>query len=205
MIDRRNFMIGVAFGAPTLLVALTAGRGAEAKIEQAEKFVRDLVDTAVDILKLPEAATVERRAGIERLLDTRFDLPTITRLVLGRYWRRATPDQKQSFATVFRIHIIKVYNSQLVLYDDQIVNIKQVTPLNDTDTVIFTEIEQEDGPPLRIDWRVRDKGGRIKVVDVAAEGVSMVTTKRSEYRSVLAREGLDSLIARLEELNNQPE
>ena len=125
--------------------------------------------------------------------------------MLGRYWRRATPDQKQSFATVFRIHIIKVYNSQLGLYEDQIVNIKQVTPLNDTDPVIFTEIEQEDGPPLRIDWRVRDKGGRIKVVDVAAEGVSMVTTKRSEYRSVLAREGLDSLIARLEELNNQPE
>ena len=205
MIGRRNFVIGVAFGVPTLFVALTAGRSAEARLEHVEQFVRDLVDNAVNILKLPEAATAERKAGIERLLDTRFDLPTITRLVLGRYWRRATPDQKQSFATVFRIHIIKVYNSQLGLYDDQIVNIKQVTPLNDTDTVIFTEIEQEDGPPLRIDWRVRDKGGEMRVVDVAAEGVSMVTTKRSEYRSVLAREGLDSLIARLEELNNQPE
>ena len=77
--------------------------------------------------------------------------------------------------------------------------------MNETDTVIFTEIAQEDGPPLRIDWRVRNKGGQMRVVDVAAEGVSMVTTKRSEYRSVLAREGLDSLIARLEELNNQPE
>ena len=79
MIDRRNFMIGVAFGAPTLLVALTAGRGAEAKIEQAEKFVRDLVDTAVDILKLPEAATVDRRAGIERLLDTLRSNDGVTR------------------------------------------------------------------------------------------------------------------------------
>lgn len=205
MIDRRNFMIGVAFGVPTLLVALTAGRGAEARLDQAEQFVRDLVDTAIDILKLPEAATAERKAGIERLLDTRFDLPTITKLVLGRYWRKATPNQKRGFATAFRIHIIKVYNSQLGLYDDQIVNIKQVTPLNETDTVIFTEIAQEDGPPLRIDWRVRNKGGQMRVVDVAAEGVSMVTTKRSEYRSVLAREGLDSLIARLEELNNQPE
>ena len=128
MIDRRNFMIGVAFGVPTLLVALTAGRGAEARLDQAEQFVRDLVDTAIDILKLPEAATAERKAGIERLLDTRFDLPTITKLVLGRYWRKATPDQKRGFATAFRIHIIKVYNSQLGLYDDQIVNTFDVVP-----------------------------------------------------------------------------
>ena len=205
MIDRRNFMIGVAFGMPTLLVALTAGRSAEAKLEQAKQFVRDLVENAIDILKLPKDAVAERKAGIERLLDSRFDLPTITRLVLGRYWRKATPQQKQSFATVFRTHIIMVYNSQLGLYEDQIVDIKQVTPLNETDTVIFTEIAQEDDPPLRIDWRVREKGGEMKVVDVAAEGVSMVTTKRSEYRSVLAREGLDSLIARLDELNNQPD
>ena len=105
MIDRRNFMIGVAFGVPTLLVALTAGRSAEARLEQAKKFVRDLVDSAIDILKLPEGAA-QREAGIERLLDTRFDLPTITRLVLGRYWRKATPQQKRSFATAFRTHIM---------------------------------------------------------------------------------------------------
>jgi ABC-type transporter MlaC component len=40
-----------------------------------------------------------------------------------------------------------------------------------------------------------------KIIDVAAEGVSMMTTKRSEFSSVIAREGLDGLISRLEELN----
>ncbi len=79
--------------------------------------------------------------------------------------------------------------------------IKQVTPLTESDTVIFTEIMRLDDPSIRVDWRVRDKEGALKVVDVASEGVSLVTTKRSEYSSVLAREGIDTLIAKLDELN----
>lgn len=201
MINRRALVGGAIAALPALTIGLSMSRGAEARPEHAEKFVRELIDSAIDILKLPEDATAEREAGVLRLLDDRFDLPLITRLVLGRYWSKATLDQKRRFAKVLRIHIVKVYNSQLGLYDNQIVAIRQITPLNETDTVIFTEIAQEDEQRLRIDWRVRDMDGRFRVVDVAVEGVSLVTTKRSEYRSVLAREGLDSLITRLDALN----
>ena len=58
-----------------------------------------------------------------------------------------------------------------------------------------------DEEPLRLDWRVRQTGRGLKVIDIAAEGVSMLTTKRSEFTSLVAREGVDALIGRLELMN----
>ncbi len=139
MIYRRSFVIGALAGLPGLTIGMAMVLGAEARLDQAEQFVREMVDTAIPILKLPERAKAEREAGIRRLFDSHFDLPTITRLVLGRYWRKASPDQKRGFAKVVKTHIVKVYNTQLGHYEDQIVDIKKVTPLNETDTVIFTE------------------------------------------------------------------
>ena len=67
--------------------------------------------------------------------------------------------------------------------------------------MIYTLILPDGEPPLRVDWRVRETDYGLKVIDVAAEGVSMLTTKRSEFASVVAREGVDALIGKLEDLN----
>lgn len=183
-------------------LAVVAPAAAQPTNDEAEEFINTLISEAIEVLQMPVDQAEDREAGLMMLLDTRFDMPIITRLVLGRYWRRATPEQQQKFGDVFRTHIVRVYSSQLGQYEDQVIDVKQVTPLNEHDVVIFTEIVRGDeDPPLRLDWRVRDQGGDLRIVDVAAEGVSMLTTKRGEFTSVLAREGIDSLILRLEELN----
>ena len=77
-------MGGAIAALPALTIGLGMSRGAEVRLEDAEKFVCELVDSVINILKLPEDAKTEREAGIQRLLDDRFDLSLITRLVLGR-------------------------------------------------------------------------------------------------------------------------
>ncbi|MDP6351027.1 MAG: ABC transporter substrate-binding protein [Alphaproteobacteria bacterium] len=193
-------------GALILLAALSTGAmpgHADPDLDAAKQFVRMLVDDAVEVLKLPSEATAQREAGFRRLLTRNFDMPAISRLVLGRHWPRNSPDQQSTFRKVFETHIVKVYTSQLGVYEQQTVEIDKAAPLTERDSVIFTLVAREDDPPLRLDWRVRRTKNGLKVIDVAAEGVSMLTTKRSEFTSVVAREGLEALIGRLEELNNQ--
>ncbi len=80
--------------------------------------------------------------------------------------------------------------------------IRNVAPRSDHDTIVGTEVRRRSSdPPLQLDWLVRESNGIYKVIDVAAEGISMMTTKRSEFSSVILREGLDALIERLRELN----
>ena len=139
------------------------------------------------------------------LLNQNFDMPAIIRIVLGRHWRTATPGQKSKFSHVFRTHLIQVYTSQLGVYGGEIIEIEKSAQLSKKDTVIYTLVIRNEDDPLRLDWRVRETKRGLKVIDVAAEGVSMLTTKRSEFTSLVAREGVDALIGRLEDMNVKDE
>ena len=199
-IARRHVILG-AIGLP-IAHKLAGGIGsARATPDGAEAFVRSLVEDAISVLQIPADQKADREAGFRQILLSYFDVPLITRLVVGRYWRKANDAQKQAFSTVFEQHIIKVYTSQLGVYRDERVEVRNVAARTDKDTIVGTEVMRNADPPLRIDWLVRESDGQYRIIDVAAEGVSMMTTKRSEFSSVIARDGMDGLIEQLEALN----
>jgi len=171
------------------------------EIPPPEQFIGELIEKAIEVLELPVEAKSEREEGFRALLNQNFDMPAIVRIVLGRHWRTATPGQKSKFSHVFRTHLIQVYTSQLGVYGGEIVEIEKSAQLSKKDTVIYTLVLRNEEVPIRLDWRVRETDRGLKVIDVAAEGVSMLTTKRSEFTSLVAREGVDALIGRLEDMN----
>lgn len=198
----RRALLAAAVLLPLALVVGQAPAPAEAAPDDAASFVRVLIDRAIEVLKLPSGQKAQREKGFRELLVASFDLPLITRLVVGRHWRQASEDQQSAFTQVFEEHIVKVYTSQLGVYEDEKVEVRNVVARTDRDTIVSTEVVRKEDPPLRLDWLVREDGlGTYKIIDVAAEGVSMMTTKRSEFSSVIAREGLDGLIGRLKDLN----
>jgi len=200
LIARRHLVMG-AIGLPFAHRWIGGIGSAKASPDDAAAFVQSLIAEAISVLQIPGDQKAEREAGFRRLLLTFFDVPLITRLVVGRYWRKANDAQKEAFATVFEQHIVKVYTSQLGVYRDEKVEVRNVAARTDKDTIVGTEVKRNDDPPLRIDWLVRENEGKYHIIDVAAEGVSMMTTKRSEFSSVIARDGIDGLIEKLEALN----
>jgi len=56
---------------------------------------------------------------------------------------------------------------------------------------VETKLLRVEGEPIRVNWRVRKFGDTYKIVDIVAEGVSIAVTLRSEYVSVLKRNGGD--------------
>ena len=56
---------------------------------------------------------------------------------------------------------------------------------------------------MRIDWRTRETDGNYRLVDVAIEGVSLVVSNRSEFDSVVSRQGIDALIAQIQGKSKQ--
>jgi len=167
----------------------------------AAHFVESLIDEAIAVLRIPVEERVSRESQFRTLLRDKFDVPLITRLVVGRHWRRATDAQKQAFMLVFEEHIVKIYTSQLGVYNEEIVAIRNVASRTERDTIVGTEVMRSSDAPLQLDWLVREEAGAYRVIDIAAEGVSLMTTKRSEFSSVIQRDGLDGLIEKLRVLN----
>ena len=143
-----------------LLVGLglstTLYRAEAAKPDAAEAFVQDLIDKAIDAMTIPTSEEAKRRAAFEKLLQEKLDFATIRERVLGGEWNRATPEQKERFASVFDDYILNVYVGQLGPYDQQEVKVSRAETLDEDETVVFTQVIPTDGSSLRLDWRIRE-------------------------------------------------
>ena len=98
---------------------------------------------------------------------------------------------------LFREFVLDTYAERLDGYAGETFEVVKAQVLDERDTMVSTEIRGTDGPAIRVDYRVRAIGGVHKIVDVLVEGVSLIVTQRAEFASVINREGLDGLIARL--------
>lgn len=162
--------------------------------EEAGKFIRTLGDQAVSVLSDKSIPLADREAKIRDLLRKNFDLETIGRFVLSKYWRTATPDQQSDYQALFSEFVLRTYARRLGGYANERFKITSAKPLGSRDALVLTEISQQAGPPITAGWRVRDTDNSYKIIDVMVEGVSMAATQRSEFETVVRNQGLVGLI-----------
>jgi phospholipid transport system substrate-binding protein len=130
-----------------------------------------------------------RVARFRQLFSADFDVPGIARFVLGRYWRIATPPQQQEFVRLFTNYVALAYANQLAEYSGETLRVTGSRPAPDGELVSSEIIRTNGQPPARIDWLMTPHDGAYKISDVIVEGVSMAVTQRSEFGSVIQRNG----------------
>lgn len=129
-------------------------------------------------------------------------------LVLGRYYKDATPAQREAYFTAFQAYLEQAYGQALAMYHGQTYQIAPEQPLGNADIVAIrvTIIDNGGRPPVRLDfqWRKNSKTGYWQAYDMIAEGVSMITTKQNEWASTLRTQGIDGLTKQLQAAAAQP-
>lgn len=175
----------------------------EEVLQGASNFIQNLGDRAIDILENAELNGDEINGRFRDLLNDSFDMDTIGRFVLGRYWRQATDEQQDEYQALFRKMVEEVYLSRFEDYSGQTFEV--TGPRADgagKDIIIGSKLipPNGDGAEVLIDWRVRYKNSRYQIVDVVVEGVSMSMTKRQDFAAVIQRGGgkIDALLTELE-------
>ncbi|MBP6122540.1 MULTISPECIES: phospholipid-binding protein MlaC [Providencia] len=123
-------------------------------------------------------------------------------LVLGTYYKAATPAQRDAYFKAFEAYLEQAYGQALAMYHGQTYQIAPEQPLDKKNIVaIRVTINDSNGrPPVRLDfqWRKNSKTGYWQAYDMIAEGVSMITTKQNEWGDILRKQGIDGLTKQLE-------
>ena len=171
-----------------LLLALAAPVASPAAQGGAEALVASLAERAIPVLTRGDLPESEREAHFRQLLHEGFDMTQIARLVLGRYWNQATPDERAEFTKLLEVYLVQLYGDRFVGYRDVTFRIQGSRDAGG-DVIVNSVLLRPDGPPVAIDWRVEAAGGRSVVTDLIVEGVSMVITQRSEFASVINQRG----------------
>ncbi len=189
-----------------VLVMVPHGFGARADDGGAGAFINTLGSRAVEIMKSKGSTTFEQReAQFKDLLTEGFHIKTISRFVIGKYWKQATDEQKRAYDDIFVAFITRVYAARFDAYSGETFEMVETIKDSSGDEWVRTRIKRPDGgQAIAVDYRVRMFDGQYKVIDVVVEGISMLNTHRVEFASVANKRGVEGLIEELHARLNQP-
>ncbi len=178
-----------------LICAFAAGPAAAAGTPAG--FIQALADSTLPQLTDPLVPLEERKARFRAVLQRDFDLTTIGKLVLGRHWRRAAPEQRAEFAKLLEDYLAGLYTRR---FEDLAGLRIAVDGVRDFEgwSMVYTTASRSNGAPVLLDWRVDRKDEGYAITDLVIEGVSMIIAQREEFSSiVLESGGVDGLLLRL--------
>jgi phospholipid transport system substrate-binding protein len=195
--DRRFFLAGTAV---SLLVA-TLPAYAALSADDARKFVDGLSNQAIGSLTGSNVGQTERETRFRDLLEAHFDMPGISKFVLGRYWKIATPPQQTEFQTLFETLLVQSYAKTFAQYGADKFLVTKSMADSDGSVIVNSHVDRPNGDTIHLDWRVADQGDAMRIVDLVIEGVSLRTTHRSDFASAIQSNGgtIDGLLALLKQ------
>ena len=161
-----------------------------------EEFVRETGARVFSSLGEEGLDATEHTRRFRSLLNEAFDLPAITRFVLGRYWRTASDEEKTEFSSLFEKYLVQAYANRFRDLSDKKLKVLRSQELTGGQTLVMSEIDVEDSQPVTVNWRIRGASQEFKITDVLVEGVSMSVTQRDEFASVIRQGGgrIDGLL-----------
>jgi phospholipid transport system substrate-binding protein len=193
--------IVTVFGVALTLLAASALRAETAPDALIERVSGEVIE-AVKADKAIQAGDLKRiNALVDEKVMPHVNFQRMTSLAMGRYWRQATPEQKQRLQEEFKTLLVRTYSGALTQVKDQTVQLKPMRNRpGDTEVIVRTEV-RGGGEPIQLDYRLEKAGDTWRIYDVNVLGVWLVEQYRSSFAQEIGAKGIDGLIASLAEKN----
>jgi phospholipid transport system substrate-binding protein len=196
-------MMRMKLAAAMLVMGLLVGAAHADPERSPEQVIRDASDMAMEAI---EGRRDELKADrnklfevIDEILLPRWDRQYTGQLVMGRYWREATPEQREAFISGLYRKLIDSYAEGILQYDANKMRITGTRGVPaDGRVMVDSQVRLEDGTPVPISYRLRIHEGSWKVYDVVVEGISYVTNYRNQYASEFRSKGIDGVLRELQ-------
>ena len=198
MIALKNIIFGI--------IMCGAAGLAHAEVIAPDVLINNTVQDVIGIIKQDKdiQAGDQKKivAPVEAKVLPHFDFTRMTQLAVGKYWRTASPEQKQSLVTEFRNMLVRTYTKVFTVYRDQTIVVRPPKmAADDIEVTVKTVISKTGSQPILVDYEMKKADNGWKAYDISIDGVSMVMSYRGTFTSQIQQSGIDGLIKTLSEKN----
>jgi phospholipid transport system substrate-binding protein len=187
-----------------LLVLLLLVPAVAPAADTAAKVVEVLHSELLIVMK--QAKKLGYAGRYQRLAPTvtaSYDFPYISKVVVGRYWRSFTAEQKSQFIDIFSKLSIATYANRFDGYTGERFKTISEEELKRGHCLVKTVLIKANGEEIELDYILHQNNAQWRIINVIAEGVSDLSLKRADYTSYLKRYSFDALLEKLSEKINQ--
>ena len=195
----KNILQAMALSCLLCLAANTA-YALEQSHSKARQIVEKFQDDLIGVMKNGKALGYSGRYDkLKESVSNSHDLSKIARIVVGKEWEKLTEPQQQQLSDVFSKLSIASYAHNFKDYSGESFTFETEEETKLGGSVIHTVLNIPDDKPVKFDYMLKEKGDSWRIINIIANGVSDLALKRSEYTTILQREGFDALIAKINE------
>lgn len=186
--------------------AVQAQGSANAALSAPDALIKTLSEDVLASIRKDPSLQAGDIARLNALIDEKIlpyvNFEKMTRLAVGRGWRDASAEQRQTLTREFRSLLVRTYAGAVSTTKDYQVRILpfRAEP-TDTDVTVRTQAVPARGDPIQLDYRMEKTGTGWKIYDVNVLGVWLVENYRNTFASEVSRGGIDGLIKSLMERN----
>jgi phospholipid transport system substrate-binding protein len=182
-----------------LLLAVGIAARAVALSTNPQDSVRSFYDTLLTTMKAgPTLGERGRYALLAPVIDRLFDVPAMARLAVGPSWETLSPTQQQQVTEAFAHYITATYADRFDNYSGEQLQVIGEQSYG-AQVIVQTKIVKTTDDAITLNYRMRANGGSWQIADVYLDGtISQLATQRSQFHSILEREGIDGLITALD-------
>jgi phospholipid transport system substrate-binding protein len=183
----------------SFLVLLGASSFAMAE-ETAKQVVEMFQDQLIGVMKQgKELGFKGRYDKLDVAVKKSHDLPKIARIVVGKQWEELTPEQQTKLEAVFSELSVSAYAHNFKDFSGESFSFVSEEETGRGGVVVHTNLQIPGEKDVKFDYMMKKKDDSWQIINIIADGVSDLALKRSDYTSVLNREGFDALIAKIHE------
>lgn len=191
------------FAAITLTIAMLPGL---LLAHPAQDLVKQVTDEFLGVLEMPQAKVDEEflNKAVYRDVVPHIDFESMTKLTVGKAWKTASTEQRETLVSEFRTFLLGTYTKALGEYSGQALDFLPYEAGKREDRAQVKTLFKDPGAssPIPIDYKLHNKKGPWMIYDIKVEQVSLVLGYKSEFSSQIAKGGVDGLIDALKQKNN---
>ncbi len=177
---------------------------ASASNQDATEVVEKLHSTLLAVMKDGDKIGYQGRYDqLEPVIKSSFDMPFVSRTVLGKYWETFTREQRSRFVEAFTQMSIATYAANFDSYSGERFKTISEQEVSGGRILVQSQLIKSDGGQVQLDYLLQRTGGQWRIVNVIAEGVSDLALKRADYSAFLKSKGFEALLNKLKEKISQ--
>jgi phospholipid transport system substrate-binding protein len=164
-----------------------------------QDIVENFHATLLDIMQ--NSTTMEYQERFETLTEiipNTFNIPVISQVILGRYWKELTETQQSEFIALYEELITATYADRFDGFNNEVFSTNTVEQLNRGRLLVKTELNKINGEIISLDYLMSKSNDKWMVISVIADGANDISIKRGEYSDVIKNDGYDALLIKIQ-------
>ena len=168
--------------------------------DAAVKLIETVTKEGIEQIINSNSSIEEKNKVFRKLFTENLDLDFIGKYVLGRYWRTSSAEQRKEFIRLYKEFNIQTWSKRFDEFKGREFKFNGSSPANNANQIfVDTSVPVDEGSPISVKWRVNNINGKLKIIDIIIENVSLAQTARTEYTSYIAKspKGVEGLLDNL--------